>query len=157
MDAIKIPGPDHQITITGQSGRLQAVYSGHVIADSGDALILKEADYKAVAYFPRKDVEMSFLARTSLDTYCPYKGHASYFTLAMDGHIAENAVWTYEAPHPAMELIRDRVAFYPNFVEIHEVSGAGGPSTEEIVSHTDAGSGASQSERWAPTAGNPPV
>jgi uncharacterized protein (DUF427 family) len=157
MDVVKVPGPDHPITISGHAGRMQALFSGHVIADSGDVLILKEANYKPVAYFPRADVEMSLLARTKLDTYCPYKGHAAYFTLAMDGHIAESAVWTYEDPHPAMELIRDRVAFYPNFVEVHEVRSAAGPSTEEVVRHTDAGAGASQASHWAATATNPPV
>ena len=157
MDVIKIPGPDHPITVTGHSGRMQALYSGHVIADSGDVLILKEASYKPVAYFPRADVEMSLLARTDLDTYCPYKGHAAYFTLAMDGNIAESAVWSYEAPHPAMELIRGRLAFYPNLVEVHEVSSMAGITPDDTVRHTDSGAGASQAEHWAATATNPPV
>src|SRR5215469_1398096 len=125
MDVVKVPGPDHPITLTGHEGRIQALYNGHLIADSGDVIWLKEASYKPVAYFPREDVEMGFLAQTRLDTYCPYKGHASYFTVNMDGQIAENAVWTYETPHPAMALIRDRLAFYPNHVEIHVVGEKG--------------------------------
>lgn len=156
MDVVKIPGPDHPITITGHAGRLQALYNGHLVADSGDALILKEVNYKPVAYFPREHVEMGFLAKTRLDTYCPFKGHASYFTVAMDGRIAENAAWSYEAPHPAMELIRGRIAFYPHFVEVHEVRGEV-RNVDEAVRHTDSGSGAAQSERWETTAGNPPV
>ncbi|MGH7025665.1 MAG: DUF427 domain-containing protein [Caulobacteraceae bacterium] len=156
MDVIKLPGPDHPITVTGHEGRVQALYNGHLIADSGDVLYLKEASYKPVAYFPRADVEMGFLAATSLDTYCPYKGHASYFTVAMDGKIAENAVWTYETPHPAMEIIRGRLAFYPNFVDIHEVKERG-PSVEASVLHTDSGAGAPQGEHWPTTADNPPV
>ena len=156
MDVVKVPGPDHPITVVGHGGRVQALYNGHLIADSGDVLVLKEASYKAVAYFPRRDVEMGFLAATRLDTYCPYKGHASYFTISMDGRIAENAVWSYESPHPAMAIIKDRVAFYPHFVEIHEVGGAHvGP--DDAVRHTDSGGGASQSEHWAATAKNPPV
>lgn len=155
MDVVKTPGPDHPITITGHAGRVQALYNGHLIADSGDVLMLKEASYKAMAYFPRQDVEMGFLAATHLDTYCPYKGHASYFTLTMDGKIAENAVWTYENPHPAMAMIKDRLAFYPNFVEVHEVGGQGRP--DAAVLHTDSGGGASQGEHWGPTADNPPV
>ncbi|HEY5288766.1 MAG TPA: DUF427 domain-containing protein, partial [Caulobacteraceae bacterium] len=143
MDVVKVPGPDHPIAITGHEGRVQALYNGHLIADSGDVLYLKEANYKPVAYFPRGDVEMGFLAPTELDTYCPYKGHASYFTLTMDGRIAENAVWSYESPHPEMELIEGRLAFYPNIVEIHEV-GARGPSVDAAVLHTDSGGGASQ-------------
>jgi uncharacterized protein (DUF427 family) len=156
MDVVKTPGPDHQITVVGHPGRLQATFGGHVIADSGDVLMLKEANYKAVAYFPREDVEMGFLARTDLDTYCPYKGHAAYFTISRDGEIAENAVWTYETPHPGMEIIAGRVAFYPNFVEVHEVAHSRSHAGEAIR-HTDSGSGAAQAERWAPTAENPPV
>ncbi|HEY7852056.1 MAG TPA: DUF427 domain-containing protein [Caulobacteraceae bacterium] len=156
MDVVKVPGPDHPITISGHSGRMLAVYSGHVIADSGDVLILKEASYKPVAYFPRADVDMAYMARTELDTYCPYKGHAAYYTLAMDGNIAESAVWTYESPHPAMELIRGRLAFYPNVVEVHEARPSGA-DTSDAVRHTDSGAGASQSGHWTPTAPNPPV
>ena len=151
MDTVKIPGPDHPITITGDPRRVVARYNGHLIADSVDVLVLKEASYRAVCYFPRADVAMDFLSRTDLDTYCPYKGHASYFTLVRDGVIAENAVWTYETPHPGMEEIRDRLAFYPNVVEVEVVEDAGGVSTDEVVLHTDSGSGASQREHWAAT------
>jgi uncharacterized protein (DUF427 family) len=156
MDVVKVPGPDHPITLAGHAGRMLAVYNGHVIGDSGDVLILKEASYKPVAYFPRADVDMAYMARTELDTYCPYKGHAAYYTLSMDGNIAENAVWTYEEPHPAMELIRGRLAFYPNMVDVHEAHGHhADPGV--AVRHTDSGSGASQSDHWQATATNPPV
>jgi uncharacterized protein (DUF427 family) len=156
MDVIKTPGPEHPITVVGFPGRIQAMFNGHVIADSGDVLILKEASYKAVAYFPRADVEMSFLARTRLDTYCPYKGHAAYFSISRDGEIAENAVWTYETPHPAMEIIKDRLAFYPHYVDMHVVSGPASAAGDAVM-HTDSGSGSSQAEHWTVTAPNPPV
>jgi uncharacterized protein (DUF427 family) len=97
---------------------VRALYQGHEIADSEDAVVLKEASYAPVVYFPRSDVEMGVLGRTSLDTYCPYKGHASYFSISRDGTIAENAGWTYETPHPGMAAIAERVAFYPNIVTI---------------------------------------
>lgn len=123
MDTVKIPSPDHSITVTPHGGRMQALYQGHVIADSTGVLMLKEASYKEVAYFPRADVDMAYMGRTARDTYCPYKGHAAYYTLDMDGSISENAVWTYETPHPAMEAIKDYLAFYPNVVTLHEVDG----------------------------------
>jgi uncharacterized protein (DUF427 family) len=117
-DIVKVPGPDHPITITPAPGRVRALYQGHEIADSQDALILQESTYPPVVYFPRKDVEMSVMARTERDTYCPYKGHASYFTIRRDGTLAENAVWTYETPHPGMAAIADHLAFYPNVVTV---------------------------------------
>jgi uncharacterized protein (DUF427 family) len=153
MPEMKLPGPDHPITITFNPKRVQVEFGGHVIADTRRALELKEATYKTVNYIPREDVEMSFFARTDRQTYCPYKGDASYFTIARDGLLAEDAVWTYEDPYPAMEQIRGYVAFYPNKVTIHEMDAPAGPDAiREAILHTDAGSGSSQREHWPPTA-----
>jgi uncharacterized protein (DUF427 family) len=154
MPEMKIPGPDHPITVTANPQRIQVLYNGHVIADTRKALILKEATYRPVLYFPREDVEMAFLTRTKHSTYCPYKGDASYYTLLMDGRFADNAVWTYETPYPAMETIKDLVAFYPNQVEIRELEGAPGDVADAIL-HTDDGAGQSQREHWAPTVDAP--
>ena len=148
MPEMKVPGPDHPITLAADPRRLQVVYNGHVIGDTRAALTLKEAAYKPVLYFPREDVAMEFFSRTELRTYCPYKGYANYFTILMDGDFADNAVWTYEEPYPAMEAIRGRVAFYPHFVEIHAV---GGPAeVSEAILHTDDGAGSSQRDHWRP-------
>lgn len=155
------PGPDHPITITPAHKRWRALYQGHVIADTGDALILREADLRPVVYFPRQDVSMEFFSRTDRSTHCPYKGDASYYTILMDGRFAENAVWTYDEPYPAMEQIRERLAFYPDKVELYEVDDAavGAPhldeDVDEVVLHTDAGDGRSQREHWAATGENP--
>ncbi len=120
---MKIPGPDHPITLEPSRKRVQASFENHVIADTDDALILKEADYPAVVYFPMDDVEMGFLAKTDRSTNCPYKGDASYWSIYMDGQLRENSVWAYEEPYPAMAALRGRVAFYPNVVEVYEVEG----------------------------------
>jgi hypothetical protein len=95
---------------------------------------------------------MAFLTRTDRVTHCPYKGEANYYTILMDGRFADNAVWTYENPYPAMEQIRDRVAFYPNLVEIYEVDEPDAGAIREAVLHTDDGAGASQKAPWPPTA-----
>ncbi len=151
MPEMKVPGPDHPITITANPKRIQVTYNGHVIVDTKRALTLKEASYKPVLYVPREDAEMAFFTRTEHSTYCPYKGQASYFTLMMDGRFAENAVWTYETPYPAMEQIRNLVAFYPNQVEIREIGDAVEPeSVRQAILHTDDGAGRSQQDHWAP-------
>jgi uncharacterized protein (DUF427 family) len=156
MPEMKIPGPDHPITVAANPKRVQVIYNGHVIADTRRALTLKEASYRPVLYFPREDVEMAFLTRTDLSTHCPYKGDASYYTLLMDGRFAENAVWTYETPYPAMQTIQDLLAFYPNQVEIREVGDAVEPdAVKEAILHTDDGAGQSQREHWAPTVDAP--
>jgi uncharacterized protein (DUF427 family) len=156
METMKVPGPEHPITVVASARRVVARYQGHALADSGDALVLREAGYRPVFYFPRADVAMDFLTRTDRDTYCPYKGHAAYFTVTRDGAIAENAAWTYEDPYPAMAPIAGRIAFFPNLVDIHEVDSAGARiAPEEVVLHTDAGDGASQADHWPPNAPNP--
>lgn len=153
---MKNPGPDHPITITPAAQHWRVKFQGHVIADSGDALVLKEASYPAVVYFPRDDVSMEYLSRTAHATHCPYKGDAAYYTLMMDGHIVENGVWTYEAPYPAMSLIAERLAFYPNEVEIYAVDDAAvnprhvATDVDQVVLHTDAGAGHAQREPWPP-------
>ncbi|HTY65586.1 MAG TPA: DUF427 domain-containing protein [Alphaproteobacteria bacterium] len=119
---MKIPGPDHPITITANPRRIRVSFGGRVVAETTRALTLKEASYPAVHYVPREDAEMSLFARTDHGTHCPYKGDASYYSLKVDGRTAENAVWSYEEPYPAMAEIKGYLAFYPNRVDkIEEV------------------------------------
>jgi uncharacterized protein (DUF427 family) len=119
---MKLPGPDHPITITANPKRVRISADGVVIADTTQALTLKEASYPAVQYVPRKDANMALLARTNRVTHCPYKGDANYFSIAADGRAIENATWTYETPFPAMAEISGHLAFYPDRVKIEEVS-----------------------------------
>jgi uncharacterized protein (DUF427 family) len=118
---MKLPGPDHPITITANPKRVRVSAGGVVIADTTHALTLKEASYPAVQYLPREDANMALLARTDRTTHCPYKGDASYFSIKADGKSLENSIWTYETPFPAMAEIAGHLAFYPDKVRIEEV------------------------------------
>ncbi len=117
---MKIPGPDHPITTTPNPKRVRVSVGGDVIAETTRALTLKEASYPAVQYIPREDAVSSKLQRTDHSTYCPYKGDASYFSISAGGREAANAVWSYEHPHPAMAVIADYLAFYPDRVDAIE-------------------------------------
>ena len=118
---VKIPGPDHPITITPTAKRVVVTVGGRVVADSRAALTLQEAAYPAVQYVPRADVDMSLLERTAHATYCPYKGDCAYYSIPAGGERATNAVWTYEQPYDAVAAIRDHVAFYPDRVDSIEL------------------------------------
>ena len=119
---MKLPGPDHPITIARNEKRVCVEFAGRTVADTANALRLTEASYKPVLYIPRSDADMALLAATDHHTHCPYKGDASYFTVTVDGRSAENAVWSYEQPYPAMSEIKEYLAFYPNRVDkIEEV------------------------------------
>jgi uncharacterized protein (DUF427 family) len=118
---MKLPGPDHPITITQNPHRVRVMAGGVVIADTTRALTLKEAKYPAVQYVPREDANMAVLERTDRTTHCPYKGDASYYSVKADGQTLDNAIWTYETPYPAMAEISGHLAFYPDKVKIEEV------------------------------------
>jgi uncharacterized protein (DUF427 family) len=117
MKIMKIPGPDHPITIDTNPSRVVVTIGGKIIADTSDALTLREASYPPVQYIPRRDVDMAALTRSEHTTYCPYKGDASYYSIPAGGDRATNAVWTYETPFEAMAQIKDYVAFYPDRVD----------------------------------------
>ena len=114
---VKIPGPDHPITIEPASKRVVVRSGDKVIADTVHALFLCEATYPAVQYIPRNDVDLSALVRSETTSYCPYKGEASYFSIPLGGGRSVDAVWSYEAPHDAVAEIKDYLAFYPDRVE----------------------------------------
>ena len=114
---IKNPGPDHPISIQPNRARVIVSVAGRVIADTRNALTLREATYPPVEYIPRKDVDFSKLERTDHTTYCPYKGDCSYYSLPAGGEKSVNAVWTYEDPYPAVAQIKGHVAFYPDRVD----------------------------------------
>jgi len=118
MSANSAPGfkqrPDYRIATKLAGTRVQVKFKGEVIADSRDAVEMKEGDYPAVYYLPRKDVKMDRLIRSSHQSYCPFKGTASYYSL-MNG--VENAVWSYEEPYDEMSVIKGRLAFYPDKVD----------------------------------------
>ncbi len=119
---VRIPGPDHPITIEKNGTRIVVKVAGRVIADTKESLTLQEAKYPAVHYIPRKDVDMTLLERTSHQTYCPYKGESAYFSIPAGGERSVNAVWTYEQPYEAVAEIRDHVAFYTDRVDSIEPS-----------------------------------
>lgn len=121
---VKIPGPDHPISIEPSALRVTVKANGRVIADTTDALILREASYPQVFYVPRKDVDMAQLERTSHATYCPYKGECSYFSFVADNGKGTNAVWSYERPYEAVAQIKEHLAFYPDRVDAIETSNA---------------------------------
>lgn len=117
---IKIPGPNHPITIERNAKRVIVSVGGRVIADTRNALTLREAHYPPVQYIPRHDVDMTLLERSATQTYCPYKGDAAYFSIPNGGAKSLDAIWTYEAPFEAVAEIKDHLAFSPDRIDAIE-------------------------------------
>jgi uncharacterized protein (DUF427 family) len=121
---VKIPGPDHPISVAPHAKRVRIKFNGVVVAETSRALAMDEGGYPLVFYIPRDDVDRSLLIRTEHSTYCPYKGDASYFSIRVGDRISENAIWSYDAPYDAVASIKEHLAFYPNRVDgIEEVTG----------------------------------
>jgi len=117
---VRVPGPDHPITIERNGHRVVITVAGHIVADTREALTLRESSYPAVQYVPRKDVDMALLERADHITYCPYKGDCAYYSIPTGGERSINAVWTYEEPYAAVGAIKDHVAFYPDRIDTIE-------------------------------------
>ncbi|MGY0835225.1 DUF427 domain-containing protein [Azospirillum argentinense] len=117
---MKIPGPEHPITIIPNPNRIRVVFASRVVADTARALTLTEAKLPVVQYIPRADVDMTAFERTAHTTHCPYKGDATYYNLCVGDRIAINAVWTCETPYPAVAAIREHLAFYLERVDCIE-------------------------------------
>ena len=125
---MRIPGGDHPITIARDGSRVIVRLAGRIIADTTDAMTLREAKYAPVHYIPRGDVVMSALEPSPTTSYCPYKGEATYYSVRASGG-ARDVAWCYEVPYPAVADIAGRLAFYSDRVDaIEERATAGEPT-----------------------------
>ena len=83
-----------------------------MIAETENAVILKEGSIPPVYYIPPADVRQDLLTKTERTSHCPFKGDASYWTITVDGKEAQNAIWAYEDPFDQVARIKDHMAFY---------------------------------------------
>jgi uncharacterized protein (DUF427 family) len=86
---------------------MRATWNGTTIAESDDTVVV-EGNH----YFPRESVRADVLQESAKSTHCPWKGDASYFSIAVDGEVNQDAAWYYPAPKDAAAQIKDRVAFW---------------------------------------------
>ena len=108
------------ITIAANPNRVEVRVDGLVIADSTRALVMRAPGTPDVQYVPRADVDMTRLIRSERATHCPYKGHASYWSIQTGRRVVNDAVWSYEVPYPDMAAIAGHLAFYPDRVDAIE-------------------------------------
>ncbi|MDV3131549.1 DUF427 domain-containing protein [Mycobacterium sp. 29Ha] len=109
------PTAAHPITVEPTGKHVTVRINGEVVADTDNALTLQESTYPAVQYIPKVDVVQSALRDSDTETYCPFKGVASYHHVVTgSGDTVEDAIWTYLEPYPAVGAIAGHVAFYPD-------------------------------------------
>ena len=113
------PTASHPITVEPTGTHVTVRVNGEVVADTDEALTLQEATYPAVEYIPRRDVVAARLTPSATETYCPFKGDASYYHVVTEaGATVDDVIWTYQQPYPAVGQIAGHVAFYPDKAEI---------------------------------------
>ena len=106
------------ITITPISGPVSVAVGDTALGESRNAVELREGSYPPVVYVPRGDIDMSMLDRTARATTCPWKGQASYYSIATPAGVLENVVWSYEDPKDDVAAIAGLLAFYPDRVTV---------------------------------------
>ena len=112
--------PDHSVSVEPMKGRVRVTRGGLVLADSENALILREANYPPVIYVPRSDVSMEALEPNPKTTHCPFKGDAEYFDITGGGEPIAGGAWSYATPFDEVSEIEGHLAFYPEHVSIDQ-------------------------------------
>lgn len=85
----------------------KAIWNNVVIAES-DVFETVEGN----VYFPPGAVKQEYLKSSDHTSHCPWKGDASYYTLAVNGEENKDAAWYYPAPFEKAAHIKDHVAFW---------------------------------------------
>jgi len=116
--------PEHTITLEREGKRVSVVFNGETIAETTEAITLREANYPPVYYLPREAVRAEVLTPTDHSTHCPFKGDASYWTITVGGKQSENAVWSYEIPFDEVVEIKNHMAFYADRMDAIDVADA---------------------------------
>jgi uncharacterized protein (DUF427 family) len=106
--------PYHRIDIRRSSRRLVALVGDRVVADAERPLVLYESGFAPRWYVPREDVVAEALTLTEHQTFCPYKGIASYY----DVHSVHNGAWSYRSPLPGVAAIGEFVSFEQQLVDV---------------------------------------
>jgi adenylate cyclase len=113
----------YRLQIAPSLKHITATKGGVTLADSSNALLMRETRHAPVLYFPRDDVAMDSLVRTSQRTHCPFKGNASYWSMKDGDQQIENAAWSYESPYDEAVAIKDHIAFYWHHIDEWQADG----------------------------------
>lgn len=92
--------------------RIRAEFAGETVVDSRHAKLLHENGLLPILYFPADEVRTDLLVPSDKRSHCPWKGDASYWSLSVGGHTADDAVWEYRDPLPESPPVKGHFAFY---------------------------------------------
>lgn len=94
------------------SKHIVVVFNGITLVDSHNCYRVLETSHPPTYYIPQSDIAMQYLTLTAKNTFCEFKGSASYWTIDVNGKRAESAGWMYARPAKGYEVITNHIAFY---------------------------------------------
>ncbi len=109
--------PDYEVALEESTEHIRVHCQGTLVADSRRTLTVRETRHTPVVYFPLEDVHFEHLEKTSHETFCPFKGEASYWSIRTGSGLVEDVVWGYEAPFEEVAALSGYVSFYANRVD----------------------------------------
>jgi uncharacterized protein (DUF427 family) len=104
----------HRADIRQTSRHLVVRDGGRVVADTRRPRALYESGFAPRWYVPREDIDESALDTAQGQTFCPYKGLASYYDIGA----SKRAAWYYPQAWPEVARVRDWVSFEPDKVDV---------------------------------------
>ncbi|MBL8152015.1 MAG: DUF427 domain-containing protein [Blastocatellia bacterium] len=133
------------------SAELVVIFAGEVIARTCRGFRVLETSHPPSYYFPPEDVRLDLLQQLTRRSFCEFKGYATYWSIEVDGHRAEEAAWSYTNPTSSYLPIKGYISFYASRVDECFVNGEkvepqegdfyGGWITSNIVGPFKGGAG----------------
>lgn len=102
---------------------IQIVLNGIVIADTSRAKRVLETSHPPVYYIPPEEVRLQYFTPAAGQSYCEWKGMASYYTITVGDRTVPQAAWYYPNPAPAFAALQNHIAFYPSRMDSCTVDG----------------------------------
>lgn len=102
---------------------IQIIFNEVTIADTQNAQRVLETSHPPVYYLPPEDVQMEYLHKTNKQSFCEWKGVASYYTIRVGDKEAKNAAWFYPNPSSKFASIQHHIAFYPSRMDLCLING----------------------------------
>ncbi len=105
------------------SQHIQVIFNGQVIADTRRAKRVLETSHPPGIYIPMEDVRSEALGSSSHQSWCEWKGRASYYDVVSGDRTARRGAWYYPDPNEGYETIENYVAFYPHLMDACTIDG----------------------------------
>jgi uncharacterized protein (DUF427 family) len=98
--------------------RIQVRHLGVTVADTVSAQRILETSHPPVYYIPYGDVAADLLRPSATrQSFCEFKGLASYWDLVVEGSTVRDVAWSYARPVATYAGLAGHLAFYASKVD----------------------------------------